>query len=116
MTIKELYDVIGGNYEDLMTRIPKENMIERFVRKYVDCKEFDKLAEAYEAKDYKRLFETSHNLKGMSANLSFSKINKTITEICEAVRKGEPKIDLSELMATAQKDYELLVNTINQLN
>lgn len=115
MTIRELYDVVGGDFEDLMKRIPKESLVEKFVRKYVESGEFEKMKAAYEAEDYRSVFEISHNLKGMSANLSLASINATMSAICEAVRNGAPAEDISGMIETAQSQHELLVNTLAQL-
>ena len=115
MTVKELYDLVGGDYADLLTRLPKEELAERFVRKYVDGDEFDHMIAAFEAKDYRKVFEVSHNLKGMAANLSLVKNNKTLVEICESVRHGDPEFDISGLVEQAKEEHAKLVSLVEQL-
>lgn len=115
MELKECYEKIGGDYSDVMNRLPNEALILKFLKKYAASGEFDKMIAAADAKDYNALFETTHNLKGMSANLSLTKINKTITEICEAVRHGEPQIDLEPLIAQAKADQAEFLEIINQM-
>ena len=38
MTVREVYDAVGGDYDDVYSRIPKEAAIERFIRKYAETK------------------------------------------------------------------------------
>lgn len=115
MNIREFYVQAGGDFEDLMTRIPMEHMVGKFVRKYISCGEFENLVTAYESRDYQKMFEASHNLKGMSANLSLNANSKTISMICEAVRGGEPTIDLEPLMEQAKQEHAKLVCLVEEL-
>lgn len=115
MDIRELYSRIGGDFNDAMGRIPKEDLIEKFVRKYIEMDDVDKMAEAFEAADYRKVFEISHNLKGVSANLSLTSICKNITEICEAVRHGDPDRDIAGLIDLAKEQHQLLISLVYQL-
>jgi len=116
MTIKELYQEIGGDYDDFVKRIPKESLLSKFVRQYVSGDEFSKMITAFEAKDYAGVFDASHSLKGMAANLSLKKIRETIATICEATRNGEPAEDISPLIEVAKKDQEKLISLIEKLD
>lgn len=115
MTIAQLYNEIGGDLADMTSRIPKENLIIKFIKKYAESDETAKLAAAFRENDHKRVFEISHNLKGMSANLSLKRITENISNICEAVRHGEPETDISDRIRQAEKDHELLVSLAAQL-
>lgn len=115
MTIRELYQQMDADYDDLLTRLPKEELVGRFLQKYIDSSDFEKMIKAYVDEDYEKVFETSHNLKGMSANLSLIKTQKTISEICEAVRNGPPQTDISDLIEQAKQDHALLLTLMDQL-
>jgi len=114
--IRELYNVVGGDMTDLLTRLPREDMVERFVRKYLDSSEFENMLNAYENKDYRALFESTHQLKGMTANLSLTKQQAVFSEICESVRHGEPNIDLEPLVEKAKVEYQTLKDAMANLN
>jgi len=115
MTLKECYEMMGGDYEEVIDRLPREASIVKYLKKYVDSNEFDKMLEAYNNKDYKCLFEETHNIKGMSANLSISVLGKTVSEICEAVRNGDPQIDLEPIIERAKEEYAIVVAAVGQL-
>lgn len=115
MTIREIYSEVGGDYNDFFGRIPKEDKIITFVKMYAANTDIQEMISAYRECNYRKVFEKSHNLKGMAANLSLVKMQSIISQICEAVRFGDPKEDISELINQAEKDHELLVSLVNQL-
>ena len=41
MTIKECYEQMGADYEDVLRRLGSEQMVERFARKFLEEKTFD---------------------------------------------------------------------------
>lgn len=116
MTIIELYDTIGGDWNELMRRILYEDMAVELVKKYAKVKEFDHMIEAYKKKDYRQVFEISHNIKGMTGTLSMKALTDTISTICESVRNGEPTIDLDPLIKQAKAEQALLINLIEKLD
>lgn len=115
MSVKELYEIIGGDYNDVLSRLPNDAFIIRFLKKYSATDEFNKMIEAYESKNYPALFEVSHTLKGMSANMSLTRIYKNVSEICESVRNGNPIIDLEPLINQAKEDQALLLDLVSKL-
>lgn len=115
MTIREFYDAIGADYEDMIVRIPLEDMIGEFVEMYVSSGVQESMQEAYAGKNYRGVFETSHNLKGMCANLSLTVIRDLASDICEATRNGEPAEDISGKMQEAQAAHEKLVELFKQV-
>ncbi len=115
MTIRELYEKIGGDYEDVTKRLPKEELIGKFIRMYNTGAEIDSLVTAYRNKEYANVFEIAHNLKGMSANLSLNRMNQTMVEICEAVRHGAPAKDITDLVEESKAQHDELSLLIKEL-
>lgn len=116
MNLREIYALVGADYDDLLKRLPKEDRLPKYFRKYVETDEIDKMVSAYEAKDYRAVFDYSHNLKGMAANLSLTLNFSTLSQICEAVRNGDPVSDISDLIYKAQSEHQKLVKIIEQLD
>ena len=108
MTVQEFYIEVGGNLEDLLDRIPDEDLIISFLDMYLKSPEFNNMIQAYNERDYKMLFESSHALKGMAANMSLDRNFETIASICEAVRHGEPNVDISDLIKKATSEHHKL--------
>lgn len=115
MNLEECYKVIDGDLDDLKTRLSKHASIVKYLRRFLDDGEFARMLEAYEAKDYATVFEASHNLKGMANNLSITGFGRSISEVCEAVRDGNIKDNLPELIAAAKVDYDKIITAIMEL-
>ena len=115
MNLKECYEAFKGDYEDVMTRLPREASVIKFLRKFKDNTDYGEMLSAAEAGDYERVFAASHNLKGMAANLSISQFNKSVAEVCEAVRGGTPTVDITPLIEKSKADYEMTIAAIDQL-
>lgn len=116
MDLKQVYEAMGGDYVSVTSRLPKEESVAKFLRKFKDVNEFDSMLKAAEEKDYKTVFATSHTLKGVCANLSITKLCKSCTDVCEAVRHDDPTVDLDALIEVCKKDYADTIDAISQID
>lgn len=112
MDVRKVYEECGGDYDDVMGRLMTEERVEKFVKKFLDNKEYDLLLEAIESKDYEAAFRSSHNLKGVCLNLSFTELQKSSSALCEMFRNGAPTEDYSVLLEQVKADRDRLVNAI----
>ena len=115
MNVRECYAQMGENFEDMFSRLPREASIIKYLRRFAENTEFDELIEAVDAGNFQRVFELSHDLKGMSANLSLSKFGAQMSEICEETRGREPEKDLKVLISPAKEEHDKLIASIQQL-
>lgn len=119
MSVKELYEHLGGNYEEAKMRLMSDKLITRFVTQFSKDNAFEKLQTAYENNDLKGIFEASHALKGVSANLALTPIAKISEIITSASRNGDPnelaKINLDAKMSELKNEIEKMTNAINLL-
>ena len=88
MTIVELYEEIGGNYEQAVKVMRMDKLIDKHIRRLKTNEVFDAVREAGETMDPVRLFESTHALKGMCANLGLDSIAALASEITEDFRPG----------------------------
>ena len=91
MTLAELYAAIGGDYEQAQKVLRIEKLIDKHIRKFPDNNLFDGLAEAAEAMDPQKLFESSHAIKGVCANLGLVNMAEIASDICEEFRPGNKR-------------------------
>ncbi len=91
MTIQQLYDRIGGNYEHAVRIMKKDKLIDKYVRKLKDSNVGDALAQAGETMDAVKLFESAHAMKGVCANLGLDALANAADEITEEFRAGNPR-------------------------
>ena len=115
MKLEECYTAFKGDFADIMSRIPREASVIKYLRKFAETDEFEKCTKAVEAGDAEVIFATSHNLKGMAANLGIEEFRSSISEVCEATRGGAIKTDLAPLMEKATADYKMTIDAIAQL-
>lgn len=107
MTIQELYDQIGGNYDHAVQIMRMDKMISKYLLKLTDSGVCDKLREAGAAMDPAAIFESAHAMKGVCANLGLDGLADAAGEITEEFRPGaartlsddEVKAKLDEIFA-----------------
>ena len=91
MTIQEMYEKVGGNYDSAKKILQMDKLISKFVQKFLTDKSCEKLMTAHEAGDETGMFEGSHALKGVCANLGFDNLSKMASEISEEYRPGNAR-------------------------
>lgn len=116
MTLQELYDQIGGNYAEAISRLRMEKLVSRFVIRFLDDTSCKDLFAAWEAGDEEAAFKAAHSAKGVCANLSLTRLCNLATEICEALRPGNEALkaqtDIDALVAELSDAYDLAVERI----
>lgn len=91
MTIRECYEAMGGDYEEVLARLEKEEWIQRFALKFLEDPNYGILCAAMEEGNLEEAFRAAHTLKGGSLNLGFKKLQESSHEITEALRKKGQK-------------------------
>ena len=119
MQIDECYAAFGGNYEDVKSRLMKDELIKRLVIKFLADTSYDRLAEAVSQKNHGDAFRAVHTLKGVSQNLSFDRLSKATEGLTETLRKWET-IPVDEVLCEAQfeqvtAEYQAVIDAIKQL-
>jgi len=109
MTVRELYDQIGGNYEDVCSRLMKEDRILKFAKMFLDDDSCPKLLEYMDQGDMENAFKAAHTLKGITANLGFEKLNLAACEITEALRNGSNVEKAKEMKPQIQELYNMMI-------
>lgn len=118
MTIEQCYQEMGGNYAEVCGRLPSQRLVEKFVRKFLDDQSYSELTAAMAAGDRDVAFRAAHTLKGVSANLSFTKLRASASELTELLRApadGIPK-EAAPLMEAVTRDYEATIDAIRALD
>lgn len=118
MTPRELYERIGGDYEAALRTLMNDTLISRFIVKLPDDSSFHQLMDAFAASDSKRMFEASHAMKGVYANLGLMNLSDAASEIAEEFRPGsERKLSdeaVNEKITAIRTMYETAMHYIRQ--
>ena len=116
ITLRDFYDMVGGNYEDVVGRLIKEDRIVKYLNKFKDSSDYDQMIEAIENKAWETVFRISHNLKGMCQNLGLDSLARVSSDLCEQVRHGAPAVDISTYVEAVADEYAKNIGAIHFLH
>lgn len=106
MELKGFYEEIGADYKSVLARFGNEQLIYSFLKKYFDKNEYDVLENAVTEKNWDAAFICAHNMKGIGLNLSLTELSQVSSVLCEALRAGEPKEDVTDMLSHIRSVYE----------
>lgn len=116
MTLQEFYETVGGSYEESMRRLMNDAIARRFLLKFLDADDYQKMVSAFEAKDFENAFLHAHNLKGVALNLGMDALGNAASELCETVRsRTEPVPYPDALLEQVREEYFRAVDAIRSL-
>lgn len=115
MTIRECYEKLGGNYDEVFGRFRRDAMIEKFALKFLNDKSYEELAAALEQGDVEEAFRAAHTLKGVCANLSFSRLLGSASAVTELLRSWKLE-EAKEAFKSVQEDYALTIDTLKKFS
>lgn len=90
MNLEDFYRGRGEDYPVIIGRfMGNENLLKKFVKNFPDDPTYGRLCEAMEAKDWPQVEMSAHTLKGVAANLSFSKLFQASADLVSVIREQE---------------------------
>lgn len=115
MTIQECYAQLGGSYEDVITRLPSQRLVEKFVGRFPNDDSYATLCAAMAQQDRGEAFRAAHTLKGVAANLGFTRLMNSANRLTEALRPESAVVSqLSpSLMDAVTQDYCATMDAIH---
>lgn len=119
MTIEEVYEKINGDYEDVLNRLPKPELVKKFALKFLDDSSFNDLTKALAEDNMENAFRAVHTLKGVCLNLGFKGLYESSQVITEALRPQNETVSKEEVMSLyekLEKDYLVVINGIKELD
>ena len=105
MTVVEFYQAIRGDYDGVMSRLMKQERILKYVGKFFGGTGLAELDKALAEQRWPDAFREAHSMKGMALNLGFSVLAASSSELCEALRSGEPVGDIPTMRDAVARDY-----------
>ncbi len=101
MTAKEFYEKIGGSYDEIIRRCPKDEKLKKYARLFHEDPSIAELQNALDTDDVDTAFRAAHTLKGVCANLAYKKLQEFAIDITEDLRAKD--------METAKKKMPQLL-------
>ncbi len=118
MTLHELYQTIGGDYDQALRVLHIEKLIDKHIRKFPKNGVVDTLLDAGKTMDPTGLFETAHAVKGVCANLGLTALSDAAAEITEEFRPGNARklsdAEIGEKLHNIEDMYNRIKEGIRQ--
>ena len=116
MTIRECYESVGSDFDDVLGRLGSENLIRRSAVKFLDDKTFEELENSMNAADGETAFRAAHTLKGVCLNLGFTALGKASSELTEALRGSRNTNGCEYLFTNVETEYNRLISALQALD
>ncbi len=113
MNLKEFYECIEGDYESVTARLMGEKLTERFVLKFLDDPSYDLLCASLDAGNNEEAFRAAHTIKGVSQNLSFTKLYESSSALSDELRGGGEAN--AETVKRVKADYLKTADAVKRL-
>ena len=114
MTVKECYEMVGGDYEGVLSRLRKDERIEKFALKFLDDGSYQLLCDSLAAGNYDEAFRASHTIKGVCQNLGFDKLHVSADALTEKLRAKDTD-GLEAYIDCLKEDYAVTIQAIQGL-
>lgn len=114
MTLEACYEQLGGSYADVSRRLPSPALIEKFVGRFLEDQSFEALCAALEAGNRPEAFRAAHTLKGVCANLGFSRLLSSSERLTEELRGEGDAVPATAgtLLEEVRRDYQATADAI----
>ena len=115
MTLEECYTAMGANYQAVLKRFYKPDMIRRFVKMFLQDDSFRLLTDAMAKQDVKEAFRAAHTLKGVCLNLGFDNLSSPAVALTEILRAGTFE-GAAEQYAIVKTEYDRTIEAVKALD
>jgi HPt (histidine-containing phosphotransfer) domain-containing protein len=117
MTLKECYESMGANYDEVIGRLRTDERVQKFLVRLPKDPSYQQLCDALEQRQVEEAFRAAHTLKGVSQNLALTKLHHSADILCEKLR-GQQEYDpaCEPMLAEVKADYTEAMNAIAQLS
>ena len=117
MTIEQLYNEIGSNYQDILLRMSAQKIVIKFVKKFIEDNTFNELTVGIGKGDFEQTYRSVHTLKGICLNLSFDVLANycsMLTEYLRTINKLDDNVYM--MYENIKEEYQKVFIKIKELN
>lgn len=111
MTLKDCYIKFGGNFDEVLGRLRREQLVLKFLYKFLDDKSFQLFETAMHEQNYEEALRAVHTLKGICQNLSFTQLYESSNLITNAL-KGNDYAKAMEMAPQLAEDYDRIIQAV----
>lgn len=109
--LREFFTAIGSDYDEVLSRLPSEEILIKFLPRFPEDPTYDALKEAQEKRDIAAAFLAAHTLKGVAASLGLQQLADTASDLTEQLR---PQTDFPEetYFTAVDKAYACVIKAL----
>ena len=111
MNLKDCYLKFGGDFDEVLGRLRREQTVRKFVFKFLDDKSFHLFETSMGDKDYDEALRAVHTLKGICQNLSFARLFESSSLTTTALKQNDWNKAV-DMMPQLSNDYYEIVDII----
>ena len=111
MNLKDCYLKFGGDFDEVLGRLRREQTVRKFVFKFLDDKSFSLFEASMVKKDYSEALRAVHTLKGICQDLSFTRLFESSSLVTNALKENDWNKAV-DMMPKLSKDYYETINVI----
>ena len=111
MNLKDCYIKFGGDFDEVLGRLRREETVQKFAFKFLDDKSFSLFESSIGSKDYEDALRAVHTLKGICQNLSFTRLFESSSLVTNALKENDWNKAV-DMMPKLSKDYYETINVI----
>lgn len=115
MTVKEFYDSVGASYDEVISRLLKDERIVKYLNMFSKGTDFEDMENNLLAEKYEDAFRNIHSVKGMCLNLGITKLAAISSDLCEELRNGKPDKDISDMVKAVKEEYMFTLAKIGEI-
>ena len=115
MSLKDCFSALGGDYEEVLARLYSEDLIRKFLLKFLNDGTYNLLIEMLSVGNYQEAFHAAHTLKGLCENLGLTNLYQSSSKLTEALRANDRSKNIDVLKAQVSVDYRQAVDAIQAL-
>lgn len=112
MNLEELYVALHGDYAEAKSRLMSDKLVGKFVMKFPADPSMQQLRDAVAAGDNATAFRASHTLKGVAANLAFTRLKDAASLLTEQMRGKDVPAD-EELLSKVEEAYDQVIANLS---
>jgi HPt (histidine-containing phosphotransfer) domain-containing protein len=113
MNLKDCYIKFGGDFDEVIGRLRREQLVEKFMYKFLDDKSFDLYQTSMANKDYDEALRAVHTLKGICQNLSFTELYESSREITNALKSNDYEKAIG-MTPQLSEDYYRIIHAVEE--
>ena len=111
MNLKDCYIKFGGDFDEVLGRLRREQTVQKFLYKFLDDKSFNLFETSMENKNHEEALRAVHTLKGICQNLSFNRLFESSSVVTKALKENDWNKAV-DMMPQLSKDYYEIIDVI----